>query len=116
MIYTALCIMFWMCAYPLLGEVGGGRALEISSFLGPKWHLLHLPFVSMPFYRAQKTLEFQQNVLTFIHSSTGGCLLCLVCLVTLVNVIGVIIFNILDSELKFSGKNRLQLYIWLKIV
>jgi hypothetical protein len=25
-----------MCAYPLLGEVGGGWALEFSSFLGPK--------------------------------------------------------------------------------
>ncbi len=24
MIYTAPCIMFWMRAYPLLGEVGGG--------------------------------------------------------------------------------------------
>jgi hypothetical protein len=32
--------MFWMCAYPLQGEVGGGWALEFSSFLGPvKWHL-----------------------------------------------------------------------------
>jgi hypothetical protein len=40
MIYTALCIMFWMRAYLLLGQVGGGWALEISSFLGPKWHSL----------------------------------------------------------------------------
>jgi hypothetical protein len=39
-IYTALCIMFWMRAYPLLGQVGGGWALEIYSFLGPKWHRL----------------------------------------------------------------------------
>jgi hypothetical protein len=39
MIYTAPCIMFWMRAYPLRGEVGGGWALEFSSFLGPvKWH------------------------------------------------------------------------------
>ncbi len=31
--------MFWMHAYPLWGEVGGGWALEFSSFLGPvKWH------------------------------------------------------------------------------
>jgi hypothetical protein len=31
--------MFWMRAYPSLGEVGGDRALEFSSFLGPmKWH------------------------------------------------------------------------------
>ncbi len=27
--------MFWMRAYPLRGEVGGGWALEFSSFLGP---------------------------------------------------------------------------------
>ncbi len=39
MIYTALCIMFWMRAYPLRGEMGGGWAREFSSFLGPeKWH------------------------------------------------------------------------------
>jgi hypothetical protein len=39
MIYTAPCIMFWMRAYPLLGQVGGGWALEFESFLGPvKWH------------------------------------------------------------------------------
>ncbi len=45
MIYTALCIMFWMRAYPLLGEVGEGWALEFLSFLGPKWHSpIGLPF------------------------------------------------------------------------
>ncbi len=39
MIYTAQCIMFWMRAYPLQGEVGGGWALEFESFLGSvKWH------------------------------------------------------------------------------
>ncbi len=38
MIYTSLCIMFVMCAYPLLRQVGGSWAEEISSFLGPKWH------------------------------------------------------------------------------
>ncbi len=39
MIYTALCIMFWMHAYPLWGQVGGGWALEFESFLGlVKWH------------------------------------------------------------------------------
>ncbi len=38
MIYTAQRIMFWMRAYPLQGEVGGGWALEFESFLGPvKW-------------------------------------------------------------------------------
>jgi hypothetical protein len=50
-IYTALCIMFGMCAYPLLGQVGGGWALEFSSFLGPKWHS---PIGSMPFHMVQK--------------------------------------------------------------
>ncbi len=30
--------MFWMRAYPLLWEVGGGWALEFPSFLDPvKW-------------------------------------------------------------------------------
>ena len=39
MIYTALCIMFWMRAYPLRGQVGGCWELEIEMFLGPvKWH------------------------------------------------------------------------------
>ncbi len=33
MIYTAPCKMFWMRAYPLLGKVGGGWALEFESFL-----------------------------------------------------------------------------------
>ncbi len=32
MIYTALCIMFWMRAYSLRRQVGGGWALE---FFGP---------------------------------------------------------------------------------
>jgi hypothetical protein len=39
LIYTAPCIMFWMRAYPLLGQAGGRWALEFESFLGPvKWH------------------------------------------------------------------------------
>jgi hypothetical protein len=42
-IYTSL---FWVRAYPLLGQVGGGWALEILSFLGPKGHL---PISSMSF-------------------------------------------------------------------
>ncbi len=45
--------MFGMRAYQLIGQVGGGWALEISSFLGPKWHS---PIGSMSFHRAQKTL------------------------------------------------------------
>ena len=50
MIYTALCIMFWMCAYPLLGEVGGGWALVLE-FFGPQ---MALAYRLMPFHRAQK--------------------------------------------------------------
>jgi hypothetical protein len=39
MIYTAPCIMFWMRAYPLRGQVEEGWALEFESFLDPvKWH------------------------------------------------------------------------------
>jgi hypothetical protein len=31
--------MILMCANPLRGQVGGGWALEIKTFLGPvKWH------------------------------------------------------------------------------
>ncbi len=56
MIYTSMCIMLWMNAYPLLGQVGGGWALEISSFLGPKWHS---PIGSISFHRVRKTLDFQ---------------------------------------------------------
>ncbi len=48
MIYTALCIMFWMRADPLLGQVGGGWVLEFSRFLGLKWCS---PTGSMPFHR-----------------------------------------------------------------
>ncbi len=48
--------MFWMRAYPLRREEVGGRTLEFSSFLGPKWHS---SVSSMPFHRAQKTREFQ---------------------------------------------------------
>ncbi len=35
MIYTAPCVMLLMRADPLRGQVGGGWALEIWSFLGP---------------------------------------------------------------------------------
>jgi hypothetical protein len=40
MIYTALCIMFWMHAYPLLGQVGGGGP-GILEFFGPQMSLAH---------------------------------------------------------------------------
>jgi hypothetical protein len=52
MIYTALCIMFWMRAYPLLGQVGGGWAPGNLEFF---W----APIGSFPFHRAQKTIDFQ---------------------------------------------------------
>ncbi len=49
---TAPCIMFWIRAYPLRGEVGGGWALEFSSFLGPvKWHWADR---QVPFHRCIK--------------------------------------------------------------
>jgi hypothetical protein len=39
MIYTAPCVMILIRADTLCGQVGGGWALEIESFLGPvKWH------------------------------------------------------------------------------
>jgi hypothetical protein len=57
MIYTAPCIMFWMQAYPLRGQVGGGWALEIESFSAPvKWHRAD----KQPF-GAQKTRDTKRN-------------------------------------------------------
>ncbi len=39
MIYTSPYVIFLMSADPLRGQVGGGWALEIETFLGPvKWH------------------------------------------------------------------------------
>ncbi len=49
MMYMALYVMF-LSADPLLGLVGVGWALEISTFLGPKWHS---PNGLMPYHRAQ---------------------------------------------------------------
>ncbi len=45
-----------MSADPLQGQVGEVWALEISIFWGPK---CHSPNNSMPFYRVQKSLDFQ---------------------------------------------------------
>ncbi len=55
MIYTALCIMFRCVHIHYLGKLGGLGPGNLK-FLGPK---LHSPIRSMPFHRAQKTLEFQ---------------------------------------------------------
>jgi hypothetical protein len=52
LINTALYVMVLMRANP----VRGGWALEILTFLGPKWHS---PIGSMPFHRTQKGLDFQ---------------------------------------------------------
>jgi hypothetical protein len=64
MIYTAPCIMFWMRAYPLRGEVGGGWALKFESFLGPvKWH------------RADRRVTFirnQQQTIRCIKGRSGA--------------------------------------------
>jgi hypothetical protein len=56
LIDTALYIMLLMRASPLLGQVGGGRALEILTFLGPKWHS---PDGLLPFSLGPKSLDFQ---------------------------------------------------------
>ncbi len=65
MIYAAMCIIFWMRAFPLLGQVGGGWALKFL-ILGPKWHS---PIGLIPFHRAQKTLNFQVPTPSHLPSS-----------------------------------------------
>jgi hypothetical protein len=47
MSYKAPCIMFWIRAYPLRGQVGWGWALEMESFFGSFgclvfWHLVSI--------------------------------------------------------------------------
>jgi hypothetical protein len=66
MIYTAPCIMFWIRAYPLRGQVEGGWTLEFESFLGPvKWHRAdrRVPF------GAQKTRDANEGAINgeFFH-------------------------------------------------
>ncbi len=82
--------MFWISAYPLPGQVGGGWVLEIESFLGPlkwhradwaleiesflgplKWHRAdrRVPFRLMPFHRVQKNFNFQGPTLSHLPSS-----------------------------------------------
>jgi hypothetical protein len=48
--------MFWMRAYQLRGEVGGGWALEFESFLGPV--KFHRAYRRVPF-GAQKAREIK---------------------------------------------------------
>ncbi len=56
LIDMALYVMVLMQTNTLLGQLGGGWALKILTFLGPKWHS---PNGSMLFHRAQKSLNFQ---------------------------------------------------------
>jgi hypothetical protein len=56
LIDTALYVMLLMRANPLHGQVGGGWATGISTFLGPKWHM---PNGSLPFHKAKTSLYFQ---------------------------------------------------------
>ncbi len=73
--------MFLMRADTLRGQVGGGWALEISRFLGPKWHL---PIGSMPFFsqdpkklsisRAQPPPSCPRNVSARIKNIKHGAL------------------------------------------
>jgi hypothetical protein len=53
-----------MRAYPLRGEVGGGWALEFSSFLGPvKWHRAdrEVPFGAYPVHKYVKLCVLVQE-------------------------------------------------------
>jgi hypothetical protein len=62
MINTAPRIMFWMRAYPLRGQVEGGWALEIESYLGPvKWH------------RADRRVPFGAPKVRDMHASKTLC-------------------------------------------
>jgi hypothetical protein len=56
LIDTAVYVVLLMRANPLRGQVGGGWAVEMSTFFGSKWHS---PNGSMPFHRAQNSLDFQ---------------------------------------------------------
>ncbi len=70
MIYMAPCVMLLMRANPLRGQVGGGWALEIDTFLGSvKWHqaVRRVPF------GAQKAIH--KGTLRYIPVSTSESLL-----------------------------------------
>jgi hypothetical protein len=75
MIYTEPYIMFWMCADPLQGQVGGGWALEIETFLGPvKWHQtvrwVHLGPKKVKISKAQPTPTCPSNGIARIKNFT----------------------------------------------
>jgi hypothetical protein len=62
-------------AYLLLVQVGGGWALEFSSFLDPKWHS---PIGSMPFHRAQKLSNSRALPIALIMDMHASKTLCTV--------------------------------------
>jgi hypothetical protein len=67
--------MLLMRANPLRGQVGGGRALKIETFLGPvKWHraVRRVPFGAqkVEISRAQPRPTCPWNDLPFAHSKT----------------------------------------------
>ncbi len=75
MIYTAPCIMFWMLAYPLRGEVGGGWALEFPSFLGPvKWE--RVPFGDYTNTNQRFSSAHLKFSLKFLRSSVASSCRC----------------------------------------
>jgi hypothetical protein len=79
MIYTAPYVMFWMRADPLRGQVGGGWALEIKTFLGPvkmaKWPTTYclLP-VAIAYYLPNPDRYLYLQV-PAVYMSTIYCLL-----------------------------------------
>jgi hypothetical protein len=63
--------MFWMRAYPLRGEVGGGWALEFESFLGPvKWHRARFSPSPPPLY--PELIRNQQQSVRCIKGRSGA--------------------------------------------
>ncbi len=62
--------MFWMRAYPLRGEVGGGLGPGILEFLGPvKWH----PAGRLVRFGTQKTYAQDAHTEGFrAHTVEGG--------------------------------------------
>ncbi len=72
--------MFLRCAYTLRGQVGGGWALEIVSFLGPvKWHWIYrqVPFgKKLKISRAQPPHTCPSNGSARIKSITDRAVYC----------------------------------------
>ncbi len=54
MIYSAMRILFWMCAFTITWARGRGLGPGILEFFGPQ---MALAYGLMPFHRAQKTRE-----------------------------------------------------------